>query len=234
MIARIFEEQGLTTTGLVLIEEHAQRVKPPRMLAVPFYFGNTLGEADNPELQHKVLQATFDLLTSDQGPVLERYPEEKSPDVIIQGSEANKMPLPSETHSHDISPANELTALRAYYEQWSNSRNGRTSVGLTRIPQRRFRGIVRFLESYINEENADMKERPADIEIPQFVRYCVDDLKAFYYEARMAQRPNGSDVDIHTWFWSNTAMGKLVMSLAELMQNNADESVKTLSYGIAR
>ena len=234
MIARIFEEQGLTTTGLVLIEEHAQRVKPPRMLAVPFYFGNTLGEADNPELQHKVLQATFDLLTSDQGPVLERYPEEKSPDVIIQGSEANKMHLNSETHSPDMSPADELTALRAYYEQWSNSRNGRTSVGLTRIPQRRFRGIVRFLESYINGEDADMKERPADIEIPQFVRYCVDDLKAFYYEARMAQRPNGLDVDIHTWFWSNTAMGKLVMSLAEHMQNNADQSVKTVAYGIAR
>jgi len=234
VIARIFEEQGLTTTGLVLIEEHAQRVKPPRMLAVPFYFGNTLGEADNPELQHKVLQATFDLLTSDQGPVLERYPEEKSPDVIIQGSEANKMHLNSETHSPDMSPADELTALRAYYEQWSNSRNGRTSVGLTRIPQRRFRGIVRFLESYINGENADMKERPADIEIPQFVRYCVDDLKAFYYEARMAQRPNGLDVDIHTWFWSNTAMGKLVMSLAEHMQNNADQSVKTVAYGIAR
>ena len=63
MVARSFEEQGLTTTGLVLIEEHAQRVKPPRMLAVPFYFGNTLGEADNPELQHKVLQSAFDLLS---------------------------------------------------------------------------------------------------------------------------------------------------------------------------
>ena len=57
------------------------------MLAVPFYFGNTLGEADNPELQHKVLQATFDLLTSDQGPILERYPEEKIPDVMIQGQD---------------------------------------------------------------------------------------------------------------------------------------------------
>ena len=92
MIARVFEEQGLTTTGLVLIEEHAERVKPPRMLAVPFYFGNTLGEADNPELQHKVLQATFDLLTSDQGPILGRYPDGIIPDVMIQGSEANKRP----------------------------------------------------------------------------------------------------------------------------------------------
>ena len=234
MIARVFEEQGLTTTGLVLIEEHAERVKPPRMLAVPFYFGNTLGEADNPELQHKVLQATFDLLTSSQGPILERYPEEKIPDVMIQGSEANKLPQVNETDSPDMSPADELTALRGYYEQWGNSRNGRTAVGLTGIPQRRFRGIVRFLESYINEENPDMEERPADIDIPQFVRYCVDDLKAFYYEARMAQRPNGSDVDIHTWFWSNTAMGNLVMLLAEYMRNSPDQSVNTVAYGIAR
>ena len=234
MVARSFEEQGLTTTGLVLIEEHAQRVKPPRMLAVPFYFGNTLGEADNPELQHKVLQSAFDLLNSDQGPVLEHYPEEKIPDVMIQGSEAAKTPYDNGVNSPEISPADELTGLRAYYEQWSSSKNGRTAVGITGIPQRRFRGIVRFIENYIGGENPDMKERSADIAVPQFVRYCVDDLKAFYYEARMAQRPDGSDVDIHTWFWSDTAMGKLVMSLAEYMRNHPDPSVNTVAYGIAR
>ena len=68
----------MTTTGIVLIEEHAQRVKPPRMLAVPFFFGNALGEDDNPEYQHKVLQATFDLLDRDQGPVLEQLPDDQN------------------------------------------------------------------------------------------------------------------------------------------------------------
>ena len=42
VVARILEEAGMTTTSIVLIEEHAQRVKPPRMLAVPFFFGNAL------------------------------------------------------------------------------------------------------------------------------------------------------------------------------------------------
>ena len=43
VLARVYEDMGLVTTGLVLIEEHAKRVKPPRMLSVPFNFGNTLG-----------------------------------------------------------------------------------------------------------------------------------------------------------------------------------------------
>ena len=65
------------------------------------------------------------------------------------------------------------------------------------MPQRRFRGVIRFLESYLAGEEADLRERPEDTSVHQYVRYCVDDLKAFYYEARMAQRPDGADHDIH-------------------------------------
>ena len=93
VVARVYEEAGLTTTGIVLIEEHAQRVKPPRMLAVPFFFGNALGEADNPEYQHKVLRATFNLLDRQHGPVLEQLPENMIPDVLKQGSEVEALSL---------------------------------------------------------------------------------------------------------------------------------------------
>jgi len=173
----------MTTTGIVLIEEHAQRVKPPRMLAVPFFFGNALEEPDNPEYQHRVLQATFDLLERDQGPVLEQLPDDMVPDVLMQGSETT-----NPTEATSLNAADKLTSLRAYYEQWVDAHNGRTAVGLSTIPQRRFRGIVRFLEGYISGEESDMNERPQDVAVPQFIRYCVDDLKAFYDEARMARR----------------------------------------------
>ena len=155
MIARIIEEAGITTTGLVLIEEHAQRVQPPRMLAVPFFFGNALGEADNPEYQHQILQATFALLDRDQGPVLEQLPDDMIPDILMQGSETT-----NESQEKGLSAADELTSLRVYYEQWSGAHAGRTAVGLSTIPQRRFRGIVRFIEGYISGEESDMKERP--------------------------------------------------------------------------
>lgn len=229
MVARVFEEAGLTTTGIVLIEEHAQRVKPPRMLAVPFFFGNALGEPDNPEYQHKVLQATFDLLNRERGPVLEQLPDEMVPDLLVQGSE-----LEASTEPEALSPADELTSLRAYYEQWVDAHKGRTAVGLSGIPQRRFRGVIRFIEAYINGEDADLKERPQETSVPQFMRYCIDDIKAFYYEARMAQRPDGPDRDIHDWFWSKTAMGSLTMALAKRMAEDDDEAAKAVAYGIAR
>ena len=229
MIARIIEEAGMTTTGIVLIEEHAQRVKPPRMLAVPFFFGNALGEADNPEYQHRVLQATFDLLDRDQGPVLEQLPDDMVPDILMQGSETT-----NESQGKGFNAADELTSLRAYYEQWVNSHNGRTAVGASSIPQRRFRGMVRFIESYIGGEETDIKEQPEDMSLPQFIRHCVNDLKAFYYEARMAQRPDGADRDIHDWFWSETAMGALVMALGAHMSAIDDEETKSVAYGIAR
>jgi len=228
VVARVYEESGLTTTGIVLIEEHAQRVKPPRMLAVPFFFGNALGEPDDPAYQHKVLQATFGLLDRDHGPVLEQLPEDMIPDVLKQGSEMEA------TEPEQLDAADELTSLRAYYEQWVGAHNGRTAVGLSGVAQRRFRGVVRFLEGYLAGEDIDLKERPEDTSVHQYVRYCVDDLKAFYYEARMAQRPDGADRDIHDWFWSNTAMGAMCMALAEKMRNDDDEAAKSVAYGIAR
>ena len=79
----------MTTTGIVLIEEHAQRVKPPRMLAVPFFFGNALGEANNPEYQHQILQQTFGLLDRTEGPVLEQLPNDMVPEILMQGAETS-------------------------------------------------------------------------------------------------------------------------------------------------
>ena len=219
----------MSTTGVVLIEEHAQRVKPPRMLAVPFFFGSALGEADDAEYQHRVLGHAFSLLDRDQGPVLEQLPDDMIPDILMQGSETT-----NESEEKGLNAADELTALRGYYEQWTKAHEGRTSVGLSRIPQRRFRGIVRFLEGYISGEETDMKERPAEFTVPQFIRYCVDDLKAFYYEARMVQRPDGQDREIHEWFWSESAMGALLMALAKRMTDEEDKEAQSVAFGIAR
>jgi hypothetical protein len=49
--------------------------------------------------------------------------------------------------------------------------------------------MVRFLQDFSKGEETDMKERPQDVPLPQYVRYRVDDLKAFFFESRMAQRP---------------------------------------------
>ena len=151
-------------------------------------------------------------------------------------SDCPRHPRSTASSNGDTKPldaAGEITALRGYYERWQEQR-GRTAVGVTGIPQRRFRGIIRFLEAYAERDDADMDERPADVSVPQFVRYCADDLKAFCYEARMAQRPDASETDIHTWFWGETAVGALIDSITQRLNATGDARLQATAYGLSR
>jgi hypothetical protein len=53
----------------------------------------------------------------------------------------------------------------------------------------RFRGLVRLLESYAEGRDIHVPERNKEVLLPPFVRWVTDDLKAFYLEARMQQKP---------------------------------------------
>ena len=213
-----------------MVSEHAQRVKPPRALMVPFAFGFAVGRADDPEHQHQVLKAAFNLLERNEGPVLEELPDDMAPEILLQSSTATKSP----DSGGSLSPADELTALRAYYERWVEGHDGRTAVGLTGVPQRRFRGIIRFLEAYVSGEDTDTPDRLPEVPVAQFIRYCVDDLKAFYYEARMTQRPDHDGNEVHKWFWGETALATLVARLSECIGGSDDPYLKSIAYGLAR
>jgi hypothetical protein len=229
VLARVFEEVGLTTITLAMVREHAQKVKPPRALFVPFPFGYALGKPNDPQLQHRVLGAALDLLQREQGPALEDFPEEKAPQALIQASAVQ--PVAAEAKQD---PADEVTTLRVFYERWVEDHSGRTAVGLCGVPQRRWRGVIRFLESFSRGADADMTERPAGVPVPQFIRYCIDDLKAFYYEARMAQRPHVSESELHRWFWGKTALAHLIRAVAQRMNASDDPALKYFANGLAR
>lgn len=229
VLARVFEAAGLVTVSLAMVREHVEKVKPPRALFVPYPFGFALGKPNDADLQHRVIAAAFELLDKPQGPVLSDFPEEEIPDMLPQSSGvARRGDRPT------ADAADEIAGLRAFYERWVDEHDGRTAVGLSGVPQRRWRGLVRFLEAYMRGETVDMKERPADVSLPQFIRYCVDDLKAFYYEARMAQKPAVSEPDLHNWFWGETVIGQLIPALGESMQASDDPATKAVAFGIAR
>ena len=229
MLARVFEEAGLTTLAISLVREHTVKVKPPRALFVPFPFGFALGKPNDPQLQHRVLSAALDLLQHASGPVLADFPEEEAPLPLSQASAVERAATQA-----DRDAADEVTVLRAFYERWVEDHDGRTSVGLSGVPQRRFRGVIRFLDAYARGEEADIRERPAEVAREQFIRYCVDDLKAFYYEARMAQRADATEPELHRWFWGETAAGQLVRAVAGRMSATDDPGLKAIGYGIAR
>ena len=229
MLGRCFEEAGISTTGVVFVKEHAERTRPPRMLWVPYAFGNALGRPGDPLIQHQIMKAAFDLLDAEKGPVLEEFEDQAVPEPLLQASGAERSDA-----SKGLNPADELTALRPYYERWIERNGGRTAVGISGVPERRFRGVVRFLEAYTAGEDSDYEGRPDSVGVPQFIRYCVDDLKAFYYEARMEQRPGAGDSEIHEWYWAETAMSGLIVKLAESMSQSEDLAVKAIPYGLAR
>ena len=230
VLARVFEAAGLTTVAIALVREHAERVRPPRALWVPFYFGYTMGKPDDPDFQHQVLTAALATLDAESGPALVDYPEEAGPIGLPQASE---VAASTNGDAKPLDAAGEITALRGYYERWQKQR-GRTAVGVTGIPQRRFRGIIRFLEAYAESDAADLDERPADVSVPQFVRYCADDLKAFCYEARMAQRPSDGEEEIHRWFWGETAVGALIDSITQRLNATGDARLQATAYGLSR
>ena len=230
MIARVFEEAGLPTAGVALVREHAERVKPPRTLAVPFPFGMAFGRPKDADLQRRVLRAALALLPMAETPVLAVWPEEETGSVeLLQASRAAQ-DAPIEEDAAD-----EVTRLRPYYERWVADNDGRTAVGLSRVPARRFRALVRFLHDYESmEEVAAAKGDASDLRLAQFVRYAVDDLKAFYYEARMAQRPGDDRADLHRWFWEQTAGGRLAAAVAARMNASEDPGERAIAFGIAR
>jgi hypothetical protein len=62
LVAAELERQGISTVALVLLREVAERVRPPRALALPFRHGHPLDRPGDPGRQRAVLEAALRLL----------------------------------------------------------------------------------------------------------------------------------------------------------------------------
>ena len=230
VLARVFEEHGLATTSISLVREHTEKVKPPRALFVPFPFGHPLGEANDAELQTRVMRAALALLDAREVPVLVEYPEDIYSGQDINLAQAGSVSQPEAP----VDVAFEVTSLRPYYEQWVAAHAGRSAVGVTRVDQRRFRGLVRILEAYAEDREIDVPEWNKDVPLPQFVRWAADDLKAFYLEARMQQTPAATFQELNGWLWSQTALSNLLRQVRDRMRSQGDPKLDAIAFGIAR
>lgn len=75
LVAAELERRGISTVVIQLLKFVAERVRPPRALAVPFPHGYPLEAPGKPERQHRVLEAMLRLLedTSLTPPALVDY-----------------------------------------------------------------------------------------------------------------------------------------------------------------
>lgn len=232
MLARALEAAGIATTSISLVREHTEKIKPPRALFVPFPFGYALGRPEDPALQHRVLRAALDLLAEPAGPVLRDFPEDAEPGAEPPAPVQASGIAPAAGVPDD--PALETSQMRQYHEQWLARSGGRTAFGLCGIPGTRFRGVVRFLQAFAAGEEADMEERPAELPLPSFIRYCADDWKTLYIEGRMAMKPAAGGDEIARWFWAETAAGQVLRRVRDRLDASDDPRWKAAAFGVAR
>jgi hypothetical protein len=68
LVAAELERQGVSTVALVLLREVAERVRPPRALALPFRHGYPLDRPGDPARQRAVLEAALRVLEGARTP----------------------------------------------------------------------------------------------------------------------------------------------------------------------
>jgi hypothetical protein len=62
LVAAELERQGISTVAIQLLRRVAEKVQPPRALAVPFRHGFPLGRPDDDEFQQAVISAALRML----------------------------------------------------------------------------------------------------------------------------------------------------------------------------
>jgi hypothetical protein len=222
---------GISTTSISLVREHTETLKPPRALWVPFPFGHAFGRPNDPEIRHRVLRAALGLLDEPSGPVLRDLSGDQEPgDQPAAPTQASAV-TPAE--HVPIDAAMETLQMRRYHGRWLEA-SGRTAGGLSGVPPTRFRGIVRFLEGFADGQEVEHEERPSNLPLPDFIRYCADDMKALYYEGYMALKPAAGGDEIARWFWGETAIGQVLRRVRDRLDASDDPRWKAAAFGVAR
>jgi D-proline reductase (dithiol) PrdB len=230
-LARVLEAQGLSTVILALVREFVVKVRPPRAVFVPFPFGAPCGLPGQRDQQLSVLRTALGTFEAGAGPVLVDFDGALGAGYVSSPVQASDIGRASEPA---LDAATETSMMRRYYEQWLQQQGGKTAVGLTRIPVTRFRGIIRFLEAFLADPDADTRERPAEVNRAEFLRYCSDDLKAMYLEGRIAMKPAETPDQALRWLWGETALGALLVGVRDHMEKSPDADIRDAAFGIAR
>ena len=68
LIAAEIERRGIATACIVLLREVAEKVRPPRALAVPYPHGYPLGAPHDPQQQREIMLAALRLLEHEGPP----------------------------------------------------------------------------------------------------------------------------------------------------------------------
>jgi len=231
-LAHYLEEEGIPTTQIALIRKHAEEIKPPRALAVPFELGRPLGAPNELEFQRRVLRECLELLNAESGPVLADFPNTAPGDE--PGQEGWTCPVNFAAPVDDISDQDlirqsleqEIALLRPWYEESKQTRNGRTNFGISgQTPEE----IAAYLAEVVIARE-DAKSPIAGTPPHLAFKHMADDIRYYYMEAAIA-RPDGqaTDLEIGNWLWGETTLGKVLVTIRDWAMETEEKGFKALA-----
>lgn len=223
-IAYFLESEGLQTTGISLVRENTQALKPPRFLWTTFPLGRPLGVPNDPAFQRRVILAALALLDRAYGPVLEDYPED-APLVATEDSPVcpvsfARPPPTADTWAGRL--RGELALLKPWYDL-SLRRRGRTTVGLVKAP------IDTVADQLAAALDTGLPDRPG----LRPLKYAMEDLKAWYQEALTAQPGTHDPGEIQRVLWRETELGRAILATARQIAHHPDPKLRPFARGLA-
>ena len=229
-LGHYIEDEGIATTGISLVREHTEGLRPPRFLWVPFELGRPLGVPNNPDFQIKVLRKSLLLLESNSGPVLLEDFDEEAPIGDFKNNEdlggwvcpVNFPPPPSDRSQRELALLAEIDSLSPWYN-FSVQTRGRSSVGASQL------SVTQLATFFIKFLEGEIKNPQPEISLGNFLKIASEDFKAWYMEAATAQPGRSTSLEIQNWFWGKTTAGAIFLDLNYVFTISDDPLLQYMS-----
>ena len=229
-------EGRVATTGVSLIREHAEGMKPPRSLFVPFPLGRPLGSPDQPDFQRDVLLTALQLLETATETALADYPH----DAPTSGDD----PWACAVALAPPEPANESEALRdqlveeirqlAPWHGESLKRRGRTTVGISGATVEQMEGLAVLLADFATGAEPSTARSTGTIRC----RCGSSSLPTTCARSTTSRPPLSpgptipTDADLNDWLFNRTLLGTVLRQIVGRMQASDDRRVSGMVIGM--
>ena len=218
-LAHYLEDEGLATVIVALVREHIVSMRPPRALWVPFELGRPFGAPGNADLQRRVLQASLTLLDKKvTAPLLEDFNEATLADGGADGDDNWRFPGTPDNRSV-LAEAASIVPIW----QIARERLGKTTLGISGLTPE---AAVEFIDRF---HSADPMPNPKGMAPVSRARFSIDDIKAFYFEAALAEGGHPSTQQLYEWFWSGTLTGALLRDFQERARVSDDKNLRLIA-----
>lgn len=223
-IAHFLESEGLQTTGISLVRENTEALRPPRFLWVSFPLGRPLGEPGDTAFQRRVILHALNLLDSASGPVLEDFQEDlPSPSADQIAACPVNFPRAVEPTGHWLARLGaELALLKPWYEL-AKRRRSRSTFGVAKAP---VETLVARLAHCLDGPGPTLSELKP-------LKYALEDLKTYYQEAITAQPGRVDAAQVEAVIWRQTELGEAMLNLHRRLLNHPERRFQGFARAVA-